>query len=82
MNRRIVKGDIEKVLKEADFALKAKQELVAKTQIVVTSVLGINANKILYRVKRIGEGFWWKGDKKYSFITGTSSWLKNLLDIC
>ncbi|CAG8840019.1 23024_t:CDS:2, partial [Gigaspora margarita] len=69
---RIVKGDIEKVLKEANFVLKVKQELVAETQIVVISVLGIDANKIVYRVKRIGGGSWWKGDKEYSFITGTS----------
>ncbi|KAF0492202.1 putative xanthine dehydrogenase [Gigaspora margarita] len=89
VNRRIVKGDVEKGLKEADFVFEGETRMggqehfyletqatliipkiedkefeihsstqnPTETQIVVASVLGIDANKILCRVKRIGGGF-------------------------
>ncbi|RIB27564.1 putative xanthine dehydrogenase HxA [Gigaspora rosea] len=87
--RSIVKGDVEKGLKEADFVFEGETRIggqehfyletqatliipkiedkefeihsstqnPTETQIVVASVLGIDANKIVCRVKRIGGGF-------------------------
>ncbi|CAG8456029.1 15772_t:CDS:10 [Dentiscutata heterogama] len=89
VNRRIVKGDIEKGLEEADFVFEGETRIggqehfyletqatliipkledkefeihsstqnPTETQITVASVLGIDANRIVCRVKRLGGGF-------------------------
>ncbi|CAG8554989.1 8697_t:CDS:10 [Dentiscutata erythropus] len=89
VNRRIVKGDIEKGLEEADFVFEGETRIggqehfyletqatliipkledkefeihastqnPTETQIIVASVLGIDANRIVCRVKRLGGGF-------------------------